>query len=543
MPPYSAYMYRVAGPRGGRKTQVETLAYPGIAMNRITGPAAGRSAPLTAHVVSNSAALCSGLARLSETGDAGPFQFGFSSIHEGIEPLLAPGIDALIIDIGAGEPAAFDFLRRVVALGPDAPVVSIGADEPALQAEAIEAGAEDCLGFETNSPRALALAIRRAVARRRARESQRTAPATKQAEEKPQVTLIQETPEAIVILDSQGIVRFVNSAAQEILGRSSEELVGHSFGLPVDPGEHDVTINRPDGDNRLAEMRIVDTRWGGVPARVAALNDVTVRRKLEQTMHDAEARSRETRKRSQSFFSNVNHDLRTPLTHIIGFSEMMKNERLGPMGTDRYKEYANDIYSSGTMLLDMIEDLLGIAEAEMDHIDLTDEIVNLGQLAEIAVASQRQSAAQEGVTIRVSCPENLPGLRGDARRLRQGLFRLLAEAVHTAHRGSVIHLTVAEQKAAKGGISITLTEERDPASLAAEQESLPWFDGVEDPFVSAEDSSAPREESLALSLTRKVMEMHGGSLDVTGADRGRPGLACDMGMKIGLHFPVERVIR
>ena len=260
-------------------------------------------------------------------------------------------------------------------------------------------------------------------------------------------------------------------------------------------------------------------------------------------MHDAEARSRETRKRTQSFFSNVNHDLRTPLTHIIGFSEMMKNERLGPMGTDRYKEYANDIYSSGTMLLDMIEDLLGIAEAEMDNVDLTDEIVNLGQLAEIAVASQRQSAAQEGVTIRVSCAERVPGLRGDARRLRQGLFRLLAEAVHTAHRGSTIHLTVEEDKAAKGGVSITLTEERDPASLAAGQDALPWFDVMEDPFVSAEDSSAPREESLALSLTRKVMEMHGGSLDVTGGDRSRPGRAHEAGMKIGLHFPAERVIR
>ncbi len=80
-------------------------------------------------------------------------------------------------------------------------------------------------------------------------------------------------------------------------------------------------------------------------------------------------------------------------------------------------------------------------------------------------------------------------------------------------------------------------------TLAAEQEALPWFDGMEDPFVSAEDSSAPREESLALSLTRKVMEMHGGSLDVSGADRSRPGLARDAGMKIGLHFPAERVIR
>lgn len=514
-------------------------------MNSSSGPITGPSIPLTAHVVSHSAALCAALARLSETGEAGAFQFSFSTIHEGLDPLLAPGIEALIIDLGSGELAAFDFLRRVVALGPNAPVVAIGADDPFLQTEAISAGAEDCLGFEAETPRALGLAIRRAVARRQVRDGQEPVTAAPQADGKPQVTLIQETPEAIVILDSQGIVRFVNSAAQEILGRSAEELVGHNFGLPVDPGEHDVTINRPDGDNRLAEMRIVDTRWGGVPARVAALNDVTVRRKLEQTMHDAEARSRETRKRTQSFFSNVNHDLRTPLTHIIGFSEMMKNERLGPIGTDRYKEYANDIYSSGTMLLDMIEDLLGIAEAEMDHIDLTDEIVNLGQLAEIAVASQRQSAAHEGVSIRVSCPESLPGLRGDARRLRQGLFRLLAEAVHTAHRGSVIHLVVEETKDAKGkrGLSVTLSEERHPDSLAAEQEAQPWFDGIEDPFVSAEDSSAPREESLALSLTRKVMELHGGRLEVKGAISGRPRSMRDASMHIGLHFPAERVIR
>jgi signal transduction histidine kinase len=509
-------------------------------MSSFSGPAAHALPPLAAHVVSASAALCSGLARIAETGEAGPFQFEFSALQDGIDPLLVPGIDALIIDIGGGGPAALEFLRRVVALGPNAPVVAVGTDDPSLQAEAIEAGAEDCLGEETETSRALGLAIRRAVARRLSREKRETQAHAPEDNANPQVTLVQETPEAIVILDSHGIVRFANGAAQELLGRNADDLVGQAFGLPADPGEHDITITRPDGDSRLAEMRIVDTRWGGVPARVAALNDVTVRRKLEQTMHDAEARSQETHKRSQSFFSNVNHDLRTPLTHIIGFSEMMKNERLGPMGTDRYKEYANDIYSSGTMLLDMIEDLLGIAEAEMDEIDLTDEIVNIGQLAEIAVASQRQNAAIEGVSLEISCPERLPGLRGDARRLRQGLFRLIAEAVHCAHRGSAIRLSVAEEA---DGIGITLTEIRDPASLAAEQEALPYIEGTDDPFVSAEDSSAPREESLALSLTRKVMQLHGGYLDVRRAERGKTGLIPDSGMRIGMHFPSTRVIR
>src|SRR3546814_13824234 len=77
----------------------------------------------------------------------------------------------------------------------------------------------------------------------------------------------------------------------------------------------------------------------------------------------------------------------------------MKNEQFGPIGQDRYRDYASDIHSSGTMLLDMIEDLLGIAEAETDQIDLTNELCNLGQLLEIAVASQRARANAKDVKL------------------------------------------------------------------------------------------------------------------------------------------------
>jgi len=508
-------------------------------MNRQIGPldASGKQPlpPLAVHVVSISTPLCNSLRGLAASGAAGPINFSFSHPEDGIDPLLAPGIDALIVDIGAGEPAALDFLRRAVTLGPNAPVLAVGHEDAALQADAIEAGAEDCLAADTDAPRTLGLALRRAIKRRLTRD-ERPVAARIDAEARPRVTLVQETPEAIVILDSAGLVRFANNAARELLGRNGDDLIGLPFGLPSEPGEHDFAITRPDGDNRFVEMRVIDTRWGGVPARVAALNDVTVRRKLESTMQAAEAQSHETRRRSQSFFSNVNHDLRTPLTHIIGFSEMMKNERLGPVGTDRYKEYASDIYSSGTMLLDMIEDLLGIAEAEMDQIELTNEICNLAQLAEIAVASQRQHAASEGVTIEVDCPPHLPGLRGDAKRLRQGLFRLLAEAVHCAHRGSTIHLALREED---GGVAVTLSERRNRDS---EQNALPWLAELDDPFVSAEDSGVPREESLALSLTRKVMELHGGSLDVSRAE-GQVGGAVEAGMEIALHFPPDRVMR
>jgi len=120
--------------------------------------------------------------------------------------------------------------------------------------------------------------------------------------------------------------------------------------------------------------------------------------------------------------------------------------------------------------------------------------------------------------------------------LRQGLFRLIAEAIHCAHRGSTIRLTLGEDSR---GIHVRLNEVRDPKVIQMELDALPDFETIDDPFVSAEDSSAPREESLALSLTRKVMELHGGSLDIVRARKHTP----DSKMSIDLNFPANRVIR
>jgi signal transduction histidine kinase/DNA-binding NarL/FixJ family response regulator len=484
---------------------------------------------LSTHVVSDSGSLRDALN--STQADPSDILFSFSTRAEGMDPLLAPGLDALVVDIGAGGPAEMAFLARVIALGPDAPVVAVGQESPEVQTAAIEAGAEDCVGANLLALKTLTLAIRRAVSRRKIRDGRDKRAVA--AKPEPQMTLVQESSDAMVILDSQGNVRFANNAAEELMGRKASELVGKPFGLPTEPGEHEIALVRPDGENRLAEMRIVDTRWGGVPARVAALNDVTVRRRLERTIQAAEAQSRETKKRTQTFFSNVNHDLRTPLTHIIGFSELMKNEQFGPMGQDRYRDYARDIHASGRMLLDMIEDLLGIAEAETDQLNLTDEICNIGQLLEIAVASQKAEAGKDGIKIEIDCPPKLPGLRGDAKRLRQGLFRLVAEAVLSARRGSTLKLGVAERD---GRLELSLTE--IPADGAQPvQTALPYTFGLNaDPFVSPEDSGTAREESLALSLTRKVMELHGGTVSIRRGDAGAP-------MSVSLSFPAERTIR
>ena len=180
-------------------------------------------------------------------------------------------------------------------------------------------------------------------------------------------------------------------------------------------------------------------------------------------------------------------------------SEFKGPDSFGPLGEGRYREYAQDIHSSGTMLLDMIEDLLGIAEAETDRIDLTDEICSVAQLVEIAMTSQRSNARAEGVTLELETAARLPGLRGDQKRLRQGFFRLISEAVHCAHRGATLHMRIAESDK---GLDVVLEEKHDWSGQGRFSE----LESGDDPFVSAEDSSAPRPESLALSLTRKGMD-------------------------------------
>ncbi|MGV8995379.1 MAG: histidine kinase dimerization/phospho-acceptor domain-containing protein [Parvibaculaceae bacterium] len=464
------------------------------------------------------------------SGIVGPFEFEFCRRTDGIEPLLAPGLDALVIDIAQASETDLAFLHRIVALGPDAPVIALGSDDPQVQMQAMSAGAEDCLTYEEEEPRALLLALRRAIARHHLRDVHTATPALQTETDAHKVTLVQESSDAIVILDNRGNVRFANDAAADIFGRAADDMVGKPFGLPSELGEHEVAVMRPDGDNRFAEMRVIETRWGGMPARIAAINDITVRHMLEQTMQAATAKSLDTEKRTQNFFSNVNHDLRTPLTHIIGFAELMKNEQFGPIGQDRYRDYASDIHSSGTLLLDMIEDLLGIAEAESESINLTDEICNLGQLVEIAATSQRGTAHHNDVRIEVDCPQRIPGLRGDARRLRQGLFRLLAEAIHCAHRGSVLKFSVREED---DGIAISITEVMPDSETLVGQSRLPYL--ADDPFVSTEHSGVARSESLALSLTRKVMEMHGGTMRIEQSP--------EIPVTISLTFPPERLIR
>lgn len=465
------------------------------------------------------------------------------SRDRGISPLLAPGFDAVLFDLGSATPTDFQALARVINLGPRVPVIALFESRcfnEELATEAVVLGAEDACVFDAFNTDTLIIQVKLAVTRVSRRQPVRDLPAEAAEHAAPTaqhdaVTIVQEAADAMVILDNDGKVAFANAAAADLLGRPLESLAGQRLEMPMEPGDRDVIIKHPSGEERFADLRIVETEWGGQPARVAALTDTTVRRQLERTMRDAEKRGLTSQRRSQSFFSNVHHDLRTPLTHIIGFSEIMRDAQLGPL-SDKYREYAGDIYQSGTMLLDMVEDLLSIAEADVDAVTLTDDICNLDALIETVVASQKSNAFEAGVELVSTPASQLPGFRGDAKRLRQGLFRMVSELLHTMEPHTRLHLNA---ETCAGGVILKAVVEKndDDATRLPYDEPDNHTDcaRVEDPFVSAAGLRLPRDTGLALSLTRKVAELHGGALRIGHDRQGRPAVI--------ISLPAARLVR
>lgn len=142
------------------------------------------------------------------------------------------------------------------------------------------------------------------------------------------------------------------------------------------------------------------------------------------------------------FLANMSHELRTPLNAIIGFSEMMTERVLGPLGNEKYESYPADILSSGRHLLHIVDQILDVSKLEAGAVDLSNDLIDIHDLVDGAVRYVAATAKDDGVEIFVELPEQLPALRGDATKIRQILLNLLSNAVKFTPRGGRVAVSV-----------------------------------------------------------------------------------------------------
>jgi signal transduction histidine kinase len=139
----------------------------------------------------------------------------------------------------------------------------------------------------------------------------------------------------------------------------------------------------------------------------------------------------------------MSHEIRTPLNAIIGFSEVMMDERFGPVGNERYRQYLRDIHSSGGHLISLLNDLLDLSKIEAGKLDLTFVSVNLNDVIQQCVAIMQQQANRERVIIRISLAAALPQVVADLRSVRQIMLNLLSNSIKFTGAGGQVIISTA----------------------------------------------------------------------------------------------------
>ena len=138
------------------------------------------------------------------------------------------------------------------------------------------------------------------------------------------------------------------------------------------------------------------------------------------------------------FLAKVSHEVRTPLNSIIGFAELMAQERFGPIGNARYKGYVEDIHQSGLYALSLLNDLLDISKIEAGKFELNFTAVEVPELVEDCVGSLQPLAKRARIVLRTSLQPELPTVVADPRRLKQILLNLLTNAIKFTKEGGQV---------------------------------------------------------------------------------------------------------
>ena len=260
---------------------------------------------------------------------------------------------------------------------------------------------------------------------------------------------------------------------------------------------------------------------------IALIRNKAEKEKLVGRLFEANRRAESALRAKSEFLANMSHEIRTPLNAVIGFSEIISGEVLGPIGNEKYLEYARDLNASGRHLLDLINDILDLTKITAERLDLVDEVVEVGELVDSSIRMVARRATAQNIDLACVIAPEVFCVRCDERRLRQIVLNLLTNSVKfTPPGGSVaVHASIEQDR--------LVIEVRDTGVGIAEAD-LPI---VLEPFGQV-DNAFNRNgggTGLGLPLTKKLVELHGGVLQIESIP--------NRGTVVRVILPPDRVVR
>jgi PAS domain S-box-containing protein len=332
--------------------------------------------------------------------------------------------------------------------------------------------------------------------------------------------MLDRASDGAVTLDLAGRILSLNEPAERLFGYHQNEIAGESLLMLLTPQSHPETTARLEalslgGDVEAISrpLQVIGRDRGGAsvplaltlarigpsdaPQFCALVRDLSREREAERRLIAAREAAEAASAAKTDFLAQVSHEIRTPLHAILGFSEVMLEERFGPIGNDRYKDYIKDIHASGAHVMSLADDLLDLSKIEAGKLELAFASVDANSVIRECVSLMQPQAARERVIMRVSLHDRLPRVMVDERSLKQIMLNLMSNAVKFNEPGGQVIISTAIDGAGQAVIRV-----RDTGVGMNENEV-----GLAlTPFSQVGKAGAKGGAGLGLPLTKALVE-------------------------------------
>ncbi|WP_428671232.1 ATP-binding protein [Roseibium sp.] len=362
-------------------------------------------------------------------------------------------------------------------------------------------------------------------------------------------TILETATDGVLVLDQKGTILKANGSAEALFSANRSDMIGAPLSDFLAQESHRAAADYLDGLTRNGVASILnDGRevLGKVPSggliplfmtigRIngnaedtkycAVLRDITQWKTAEEELTQAKRQAENASSQKSDFLAKISHEIRTPLNAIIGFSEVMMEERFGPIGNDRYKDYLKDIRTSGSHIMSLINDLLDLSKIEAGKLDLKFTAVSTNDVINECVALMQPQANRERIIIRASLPESVPNVVADQRSLRQIVLNLLSNAIKYNKSGGQVILSTALES--NGEVALRV---RDTGTgMTAKQ-----LAAALEPFRQLHTATRGGGTGLGLPLTKALVEANRASFHIDSTP--------DQGTLVEIIFPTQRVL-
>jgi PAS domain S-box-containing protein len=365
--------------------------------------------------------------------------------------------------------------------------------------------------------------------------------------------ILDTATDGAAVLDSRGLILSLNRSGEALFGYDQHEVQGKPLtallarecGPPVleyferlksqgavslfNQGCEVTVLTRQGGRLpvfvTLAQIRAPGSGTQGEARYCALLRDLTHSKNVEQELEAARKEAERANALKSAFLAKVSHEIRTPLNAILGFAEVMIEERFGPIGNSRYKDYIGDIHASGSLVMSLVDDLLDLGKIEAGKMEFSFASLDVNRIVSECVSIMQPQAGREQVDIKLSLSAAIPNVLADERALRQIVLNLLSNAVKfNKQNGQVIVSTLF---ADSGSVVVRI---RDTGLGIKESDIGLAFE----PFRRLDTGRPSRGTGLGLPLTKALVEANGASMTIKSKEQE--------GTLVEVSFPPARIL-